>query len=73
MVTKIDTILLTNTLPFYQKKGFCQIKRKRFYEIKLEELMEIPGIGEKKALELINEGMTTIKKLEKAVQENKLN
>ena len=34
--------------------------------------MEIPGIGEKKALELIDQGITTIKKLEKAVQEKEV-
>ena len=69
MITKIDTIITTGKLPFLSQKSVsARLKKRESIEIKLENLMEIPGIGEKKGTELINDGYDTIEKLKKAVK-----
>ena len=62
MITKIDTILTTGKLPFLSQKSVsAKLKRLNSIDLKLDNLMEIPGIGEKKGTELIDAGYDTIK------------
>ena len=69
MITKIDTILTTGKLPFLSQKSVsAKLKRLDSIDLKLDNLMEIPGIGEKKGTELIDAGYDTIKKVKEAVK-----
>jgi apurinic endonuclease APN1 len=69
MITKIDTIITTGKLPFLSQKSVsAKLKRLDSIDLKLDNLMEIPGIGEKKGTELIDAGYDTIKKVKEAVK-----
>lgn len=69
MITKIDTIITTGKLPFLSQKNVsAKLKRLDSIDLKLDNLMEIPGIGEKKGTELIDAGYDTIKKVKEAVK-----
>jgi len=69
MITKIDTIITTGRLPFLSQKSVStKLKRLDSIDLKLNNLMEIPGIGEKKGTELIESGYDTIKNVKDAVK-----
>jgi apurinic endonuclease APN1 len=73
MITKIDTIITTGKLPFLSQKSVsAKLKKKDSIDYKVDELIEIPGIGEKKAMELIKLGFDTINKLKQGVKQDKI-